>query len=343
MTRLQWFNRISLAATVLTLIVVVLGAFVRLSDAGLGCPDWPGCYGQTTVPQTEEEIEFALEQWDDTPLARDDEAWLAKAWKEMAHRYVAGALGLMILGLAGMALWNRRDPRQPVRLPLLLLALVIFQSVLGMWTVTLLLKPAIVLAHLLGGLATLSLLWLQYLRTRDAGPPRMPRVGRGLKGLAVAAFTVLVLQIALGGWVSTNYAALACPDFPTCQGEWWPEMDLREGFTLWRELGKDYEYGILENEARTAIHHVHRLGAIVALAVIGALSWALWRLGGPVGRGLGAATGITLIAQLLIGVFTVMLQLPLWLATLHNAGAALLSLVMVTVLWSLYRGRFDEP
>ncbi len=346
MTRIQLFNRISLAATLLTLVVVVLGAFVRLSDAGLGCPDWPGCYGQTTVPQTEEEIEFALEQWDDTPLAREDEAWLAKAWKEMAHRYVAGALGLMILGLAGMAWWNRRDPRQPVKLPMFLLALVIFQSLLGMWTVTLLLKPAIVLAHLIGGLATLSLLWLQYLRTRDSGPPALgPAVvgqwGRRLRGLAVAAFTVVVLQIALGGWVSTNYAALACPDFPTCQDEWWPEMDFREGFTLWRELGKDYEYGILENAARTAIHQTHRIGAIVTLVVAGALVLALWRVGGLMPRRLAIATGGVLLAQLLIGIGTVIFQLPLWLATLHNAGAALLSLVMVTVLWSLYRGRPD--
>ena len=342
MTRLQIFNRLSLAATVLTFIVVVLGAFVRLNDAGLGCPDWPGCYGQLTVPQTEGEIEFALEQWDDTPLAREDENWLAKAWKEMAHRYVAGLLGLIILGLAGMAWWNRRDPHQPVKLPLLLLGLVIFQSILGMWTVTLLLKPAIVLAHLFGGLATLVLLWLLYLRTRDNGPPVVGAISKGLRGTAVAAFTVLVLQIGLGGWVSTNYAALACPDFPTCQGEWWPEMDFREGFTLWRELGKDYEYGVLENAARTAIHHSHRIGAVVALGVLGALAFMLWRGASPTLRWLGYATGITLAAQMLIGVFTVVLELPLWLATLHNAGAAALAMVMVTVLWCVYRGRERE-
>ncbi|MEA5445709.1 COX15/CtaA family protein [Gammaproteobacteria bacterium AB-CW1] len=344
MTRLQIFNRGSLAATILTLVVVVLGAFVRLNDAGLGCPDWPGCYGVMTVPQTEQQLDFALEQWDDTPLARGDEQWLAKAWKEMAHRYVAGLLGLMILGLAILAWFNRTDKRQPVKLPWLLVGLVIFQSLLGMWTVTLLVKPAIVLAHLFGGLATLSLLWLQYLRTRDQGAPdeaaSLPsRPRRRLRRAGIAATVVLILQIGLGGWVSTNYAALACPDFPTCHGEYWPEMDFRDGFTLWRELGKNYEYGVLDNEARTAIHYTHRLGAIIALAVIAAFAWKLWQVGGLVLRRMAIAVSGLLLIQLAIGVFVVVLSLPLWLATAHNAGAALLMLAMVTALWALYGRR----
>jgi len=348
MTRLQLFNRISLGATVLTLVVVILGAFVRLSDAGLGCPDWPGCYGVLTVPQTEAQIGYALEGWDDTPLARGDEAWLAKAWKEMAHRYVAGLLGIMILGLAIMASLNRKDPKQPLLLPWLLVGLVIFQSALGMWTVTLLVKPAIVLAHLIGGLATLSLLWLQYLRTRDSGKPRevveLPaKRFRRLRQLGMAAFFVLLAQIALGGWVSTNYAALACPDFPTCHGEYWPEMDFQDGFTLWRELGKNYEYGVLDNAARTAIHYSHRLFAIVALGVIGLFSWLLWRWGRGELRIQAAALGGLLLAQLAIGVFVVIYSLPLWLATAHNAGAALLSLAMVTAVWSLYGKRPEQP
>lgn len=341
MTRLQLFNRGSLAATILTLVVVVLGAFVRLNDAGLGCPDWPGCYGAMTVPQSEEQIGHALEGWDDTPLARGDERWLAKAWKEMAHRYVAGLLGLMILGLAILALFNRRDIRQPIKLPWLLVGLVIFQSLLGMWTVTLLVKPAIVLAHLFGGLATLSLLWLQYLRTRDAGVPAeaaalAPATRTGLRRLGIAAILVLIAQIGLGGWVSTNYAALACPDFPSCHGEYWPDMDFKDGFTLWRELGKNYEYGVLENEARIAIHYTHRLGALVALAVIGAFGLLLWRSGGLVLRRLAVAVSALLTLQLAIGVFVVVLGLPLALATAHNAGAALLLLAMVTTLWALY-------
>jgi len=341
MTRLQIFNRGSLAATILTLVVVVLGAFVRLNDAGLGCPDWPGCYGVMTVPQTEEQIGYALEGWDDTPLARGDERWLAKAWKEMAHRYVAGLLGLMILGLAILALFNRRDPQQPIKLPWFLVGLVIFQSLLGMWTVTLLVKPAIVLAHLFGGLATLALLWLQYLRTRDAGVPdeaaRLAPESRScLKKAGVAATVVLIIQIGLGGWVSTNYAALACPDFPTCHGQYWPEMDFKDGFTLWRELGKNYEYGVLDNEARTAIHHTHRLGALVALAVIGGFGLLLWRSGGLVLRRMALAVTGLLTVQLAIGVFVVVLGLPLTLATAHNAGAAFLLLAMVTALWALY-------
>ncbi len=344
MTRLQIFNRGSLAATILTLVVVVLGAFVRLNDAGLGCPDWPGCYGVLTVPQTEYQIQSALEGWDDTPLARGDERWLAKAWKEMAHRYVAGLLGLMILGLAILATVNRREKRQPVKLPWLLVGLVIFQSLLGMWTVTLLVKPAIVLAHLFGGLATLSVLWLQYLRTRDDGVPAdtaslPPKTRSGLQKTGLAVLFVLVAQIGLGGWVSTNYAALACPDFPTCHGQYWPDMDFGDGFTLWRELGKNYEYGVLDNQARTAIHYTHRLGAIVALAVIGAFAWMLWTQGSLVLRRASAAVGGLLALQLAIGIFVVVLGLPLWLATAHNAGAALLLLAMVTALWLLYGRR----
>ncbi|MCP1727945.1 cytochrome c oxidase assembly protein subunit 15 [Natronospira proteinivora] len=344
MTRLQLFNRLSLFGTVLTLIVVILGAFVRLSDAGLGCPDWPGCYGVLTVPQSEEQIGYALEGWDDTPLARGDEAWVAKAWKEMVHRYVAGLLGLLILGLAVMAWINRRDPDQPVKLPWLLLALVIFQSALGMWTVTLLVKPAIVLAHLLGGLATLSLIWLQYLRTRDKGKPKEvadipPTRFKRLRQLGMVAFVVLIAQIALGGWVSTNYAALACPDFPTCHGQYWPDMDFEDGFTLWRELGKNYEYGVLDNQARTAIHYTHRLGAIAALLAIGAFVAFLWAWGQRIMRRMAYVVAGLLTVQLLIGVTVVIFSLPLWLATAHNAGAALLTLAMVTALWTLYGRR----
>lgn len=338
MNRLQAFNRLSLAATVLTFIVVVLGAFVRLSDAGLGCPDWPGCYGQLTVPQSESQVGSAIETWDDTPLARGDEAWSSKAWKEMVHRYVAGLLGLVILALAVIAVANRREPRQPVALPIFLVALVIFQALLGMWTVTLLVKPAIVLAHLLGGLSTLALIWLQYLRSRPAVPPGEPAPATGLRRLGVAALLVLLLQITLGGWVSTNYAALACPDFPSCHNSYWPEMDFADGFTLWRGLGRNYEFGVLENDARTAIHYTHRLGAVVALLVVGAFALRLRRWGQR-GRGLALAVGGLLAVQLAIGSLAVVFGLPLWLATAHNAGAALLLLAMVTALWKLYGKR----
>lgn len=338
MNRLQAFNRLSLVVTVLTFIVVVLGAFVRLSDAGLGCPDWPGCYGELTVPADEQSIESARESWNDTPLARGDEAWTEKAWKEMVHRYVAGFLGLIVLALAVMAIRNRRDPEQPVVLPLFLVGLIVFQALLGMWTVTLLVKPAIVLAHLLGGLSTLALLWLQYLKTRPRPSVRSFKVAPGLRRLGVAAGLVLLLQIALGGWVSTNYAALACPDFPACHGSYWPEMDFADGFTLWRGLGQNYEFGVLENDARTAIHYSHRFTAILVLLVVGAFSFGLFRAGGD-GRPLGAVLGSLLLTQLTLGTLVVIYGLPLWLATAHNAGAALLLLAMVSALWSLYRKR----
>jgi cytochrome c oxidase assembly protein subunit 15 len=238
-----------------------------------------------------------------------------------------------------MAGRTRRYPRQRLRLPLFLVGLIVFQALLGMWTVTLLLKPAIVLLHLFGGLATLALLWLLYLRTRpQEAATGMPRAGPGLRRFSIIALAVLVLQIGLGGWVSTNYAALACPDFPTCQGQWWPETDFVEGFTLWRELGVDYEHGVLEGPARTAIHLGHRIGAMLALLVLGALAFLLWLRGPGVPRLMGGALAGLLALQLAIGVFTVLLHLPLWLATLHNAGAALLLLAVVTACHSLYRG-----
>jgi cytochrome c oxidase assembly protein subunit 15 len=305
----------------LALCVVVLGAWVRLSAAGLGCPDWPGCYGHLTVDQAAQNVDAVNEAFPLRPFEYH------KAIKEMMHRYFASSLGLLILVLAGLAIANRRDPNQPVALPIALVALVIFQGLLGMWTVTLLLKPLIVVLHLLGGLSTLALLgWLAIDPERRA----RPRDEAGLRRLALAGLAMLTLQIALGGWTSSNYAALACPDFPTCQNVAWPHMDVKDAFVLWRGLGIDYEGGVLNHPARVAIHFFHRLGALVTALILGFLSFLAWRKGRNTSvRIAGALIGIVLIAQLVLGPLMVVRALPLILATAHNGVAALLLLSVV--------------
>lgn len=317
----------------LALCVIVLGAFVRLSDAGLGCPDWPGCYGRMLVTEALADPGSAESAYPERPLEA------GKAVKEMVHRYLAGLLGLAILALAILAWRHRRDPQTRLGLPLALVGLVVFQSILGMLTVTWMLKPLIVVAHLLGGLLTLALLWWLVLR-QTAWPRRLrlPQAGGGLKAFAVIALGVLVLQIALGGWTSANYAALACPDFPTCQGEWWPEMDAREGFTLWRGIGLDYEHGILENEARVAAHMGHRLGALVAVGVLAALALRLLlSRGAPALRATGGVLALLVGVQVLLGIANIKLQLPISVAVAHNGVAALLVITLVTLNYVLWR------
>lgn len=324
-TRLVLFRRLALVGVLLALTVVVLGAWVRLSAAGLGCPDWPGCYGHLSVEDAARNLHSISQAFPERPFEYH------KAIKEMVHRYFASGLGLVILMLAGLALRNREDPRQPVALPLALVALVIFQGLLGMWTVTLLLKPLIVVLHLLGGLATLSLLaWLAMTPTaRDLNGP----LGTGddrLRKLATVGLIVLVAQIALGGWTSSNYAALACPDFPTCQKSFWPHMDIKDAFVLWRGLGIDYEGGVLDHPARVAIHFVHRIGAVVAAVMLGWVGWlALSRGSTRAVRFAGAAIAGVLLIQLILGPLMVVSGLPLVLATAHNAIAALLLLAVV--------------
>ena len=332
------FHRLAWAALGLTLIVVLLGTYVRLSDAGLGCPDWPGCYGRLLgVPSQTHQITTANEAFPDRPVEVD------KAWKEMIHRYLAGVLGLLILGLAALAWRDRRQSGQPVVLPLAILGLVIFQSILGMWTVTWQLKPVVVMAHLLGGLATLSLLAWLVLRQGQYGIARSSTIFNGirtLRGYALLGLALLVVQIALGGWTSANYAALACPDFPTCQTYWWPPTDFREAFTLWRGLGDNYEFGVLDNDARVTIHLVHRLGAVVVALFLGWLSWRLIaKTGDRALRAAGVAIAVLLTVQLGLGIANVVLQLPLPVAVAHNGGAALLLLALVTLNHLLLRPR----
>jgi heme a synthase len=312
-TRLQWFRRIALAGAALAATVVVLGAWVRLTDAGLGCPDWPGCYGHI-YPQADHNF--------------------SKALHEMIHRYFASSLGIIIVILAVWSVWNRKYRAQPVAVVMALFILVCLQGALGALTVTLLLKPLIVTAHLLGGLTTLALLWWLSLTPERRDP--LPQEA-GLRKFALGAAAVLIVQISLGGWTSTNYAAVACPDLPTCQQSWWPHMDFKDAFVLWRGLDIDYTGGVLANPARIAIHVTHRIGALLTGSVfiaVGALCAARAR-----SRRLRIVGGLAVGAVLLqigIGLAMVHFAMPLPLATLHNAGAALLVVCTVTMLRLLW-------
>lgn len=332
----SWYIRFIHLATVLALIVVVLGAWVRLTDAGLGCPDWPGCYGSLIVPDPETEAAASNAAFPDRPLDA------AKAWNEMIHRYAATTLGLAILLAALLAWLNREEAGQPVRLPVILLGVVIFQGLLGMWTVTLLLKPLIVMGHLLGGLTTLGMcFWLLLEHYRR--PHAIENQQRWIVWPALIALIVLVGQIALGGWTSSNYAALACPDLPTCNGQWWPDdANFSEGFVMWRGLGVDYEFGILDAPSRVAIHYTHRLGAMVTFLLLGfvALKFARQKTTPPVVRA-GQLAVLALIAQVAVGIGVVWYGLPLALATAHNGVAALLLLATINLnhATSLYSSR----
>lgn len=314
------YRRLVLLALVMTALVVVLGAYVRLSDAGLGCPDWPGCYGKMTPHHAAEDIARAQASAPQGPVS------LPKAWKEMVHRYVAGSLGIVILCIAAVAWCRRADPAVSLPGALLLVGVVIFQGLLGKWTVTLLLKPAIVTGHLIGGLTTLALLGWLALRAYSVRRLELPA------GLVRALRIGLVLvagQIILGGWTSTNYAALACVDFPTCHGSWWPGADYAKAFHVVRELGMTAEGELLGNDALTAIHWTHRLGAVVVGAYL------LLLVAGLLRRRATAAWAWLLLAalglQLGLGVANVLLALPLPLAVAHNAGAAALLLTLVAL------------
>ncbi len=317
------YQRLILAALILTLGVVVLGAYVRLSDAGLGCPDWPGCYGKLTPHHASEMINQAQVEQPGGPVTP------AKAWKEMVHRYFAGALGLLVLAIAVLAWRLRRDSRGGPGLPMALLALIVFQALLGMWTVTLLLKPMVVTAHLLGGMATLSLLLWLWLRERDQFGHAYYARADHLHRIALLGLGLVILQIALGGWVSTNYAALACTDYPRCQGVWVPEMDFEHSFTLHRELGETADGDFLPLEALTAIHWVHRMMALIVFATLVRLVTRLFRTPGY--KGMGVLIGMLLLIQFSLGISNVLFSLPIAVAVAHNAGAALLlgSLVLL--------------
>ena len=368
-------HRLAWLACTLAFCVIVFGAFVRLSNAGLSCPDWPTCYGRAAWPTAPADVaNHAATQI--RPLDA------SKAWREQVHRMLAGTLGVLVLALAllaarqrahgivrvavaavavalsiplymrgmhgaavlfalagelillGNALqWARQggawSPQPLPSIASLTLAVIVFQALLGMWTVTWLLKPIVVMGHLLGGMATFGLLaWLAW-RATDR-PVRVPD-STLLRRLLFVGLALLVVQIALGGWTSSNYAALSCgTDFPKCVGQWWPPHDFREGFVVWRGIGVDYEGGVLDGAARIAIHMTHRMMAGVVFLYIGWLAIRLMRSPGL--RGFGGLLAVLLLAQVSLGIANVHFALPLKVAVLHNAGAALLLFVLVTLL-----------
>ena len=316
---------VSRFACVLALIVITVGAYTRLSHAGLGCPDWPGCYGQLLVPEAEDQVRAANAAYPDRPLEAD------KAWIEMAHRYVAGTLGLVILFICFYA-WIKRRDSATRWLSTGLVGLVLFQALLGMWTVTLLLKPLVVMSHLLGGMTILSLLYWLSLRQRGQFQAAAMVSAPTIRPWAILGLVILGLQISLGGWTSTNYAALACPDFPSCHGVAWPEMNFKEGFVLWRGLGIDYEGGVLDGPARTAIHMTHRIGAVITLMVLLAVAVRAMTLRSGLVKYTGMAILFVLLLQVSLGIANVVMHLPLYIAVAHNGVAALLLLTLVTLL-----------
>jgi cytochrome c oxidase assembly protein subunit 15 len=282
-------------------------------------------------PDNAIEKQQAEKLFPDAPVNTD------KTWPEMVHRYFAGALGLMILAIVFVAIKaRRRIAAAPFKLPLLLLCLVIAQAAFGMWTVTLKLLPQVVTAHLLGGFATLSFLFLlclrlSHLRRLDVEPDQA-RSHKDPMGLATVVLVVVLVQVALGGWTSSNYAALACADLPTCQGEWWPEMDFEEGFNTRHEIGPNYEGGVLDMSARTAIHMSHRIGAALVL-LLGLM--LIWRLRQADKRQLSRLLTATLFLQIALGLSNVWFALPLAIAVSHNLGAALLLLSLIKINYDL--------
>jgi cytochrome c oxidase assembly protein subunit 15 len=375
------FHRLAWLAVALTLCVVVFGAFVRLSDAGLSCPDWPTCYGRAAWPKAAQDVSSHA-----ATAIRPFETH--KAWREQVHRHLAASLGVLVLILALLAARRRRygiaqiitasalvaaaiplymrgehgaasalavvgetillfaalnwsrgsmasAPAQALApIGALTLSVIIFQALLGMWTVTWLLKPIVVMGHLLGGLTTFSLLiWMAW-RATDR-PITLADAGV-LRRWAFVGLILLALQIALGGWVSANYAALSCGlDFPKCVGRWWPPTDFREGFVLWRGVGVDYEGGVLDGASRIAIQMSHRIVAVLLALYLLALAWRLFRTPGM--RNWALTLVILTVTQVTLGILNVKLGLPLHVAVAHNAGAALLLFTLVSLLARLRR------
>lgn len=324
------YKHLAWLAVGLGLCVVVLGAFVRLSDAGLGCPDWPGCYGHLTWPTQAEEIAVANQKFPERAVE------VHKAWKEVVHRILAGTLGLMVLALFIWA-FRQRLIRSP-KLPFMIGLVITFQAALGMWTVTLKLHPSIVMSHLLGGLLTLSLLvWLACRETPEIKAYRY--AGHVTSQMVVLALFLVALQIALGGWTSANYAALACTGFPQCNGQWWPNMDFIQGFNLLREFGPNYEFGVKDGPARVAIQMTHRMGFVVVTLY---LSWLIYRL--TKNRELlpmAVVIGGLLALQIALGIINVTMNLPLTVAVMHNGVAALLLMSLVYLLYKTRQASYN--
>lgn len=309
----------------LTFDLIVFGAFTRLSDSGLGCPDWPGCYGAASPLGAQTQIAAAQTAMPSGPVT-----W-SKAWIEMIHRYLAMTVGVLILVMAVVSWVERKRLPHASWWPWATLVWVIVQGLFGKYTVTLKLYPAIVTLHLLGGLALLAMLVVQHQAYRDQALV----LGTGLRRALAWVLALVFVQVALGGWVSTNYAVLACSGFPTCNGQWWPPMDFGHGFTLLRDLGHTGGGDLLSFESLVAIHYVHRLFALLVVAAVSALAWRLWRLGTATRRP-AVLLSVLLLAQLLSGLSNIVLGWPLAAALGHTAGAAALVGLLT---WLLVRAR----
>ena len=321
-------KNILIFAITLAFCVISLGAYVRLSDAGLGCPDWPGCYGKLLgVPDNHAEVNEAQAAFPHAPVES------AKAWKEMIHRYLAGILGLVIAALAALALWPRRQAM--VAPQIFLVGLVLVQAALGMLTVTWLLKPVIVTMHLLGGMLILAT--LVGIRAQES-QALISHASPGLKKAAWCVTAIILTQIALGGWTSANYAAMACSDYPLCQGQLMPaDLDWSHAFVFNRELGQTSDGQMLSSQTLTAIHWTHRTFALIVLAACVAFALRLKR--DDDSRTLGQLMLAAVVAQVALGISNVWLQWPLGLAVLHNTGAAILLAVSVYTAVQLQRAR----
>lgn len=312
-------------------IVIVLGAYTRLTDAGLGCPDWPGCYGFLGIPKSEQAVATAQARFPEAPYEYH------KAWAEMVHRYAAGTLGLLVLAIAIVAYRARHNmPKQPLKLPFFLLAMIIFQAALGMWTVTLNLQPVIVMGHLLGGFTTLSLLYLLHLRLQRQQLMGTDEGMRKLRGLAKFALLVVVCQIALGGWVAANYAALACTELPVCEGDWANTLDFGGAFSV--PAADTYQYGAHDYDDRMTMHVAHRIGALITILVVGWLLLKGWLTARSrlLKRSLNFVA-LMLVIQVALGLSNVIFMLPLSVAVAHNIVGALLLLSMVGLNYNIAR------
>lgn len=324
-----WLRRLTLAAIALVTVVIILGAWTRLTDAGLGCPDWPGCYGHMDLRKAHAYVDQTNELQPGT--YRDAFTTIP----EMVHRYFAASLGLLILIITTLTWVNRKQPDQPTGLSTGLLVLVIFQGLLGKWTVTMGLQPTIVMLHLLGGFSTMILLcwlaarlyqWPRFLNDCDV---------RCLKPLATAALLVTVLQTALGGWTTANYAAIVCTELPICEQGWQQRINFSEAFTFFghEHDGDDYEFGVLDNDARTTIHVMHRFGALLTLLIVGALAVTIVRRARTaLFRNFGLAIGAMLLLQFSLGVSNIIFRVPLTVAVAHNFGAVVLLVLLVLFL-----------
>ena len=323
---MKQITTLSFIGICMAFVVIALGAWTRLVDAGLGCPDWPGCYGFIVFPTNEAEIALAESRY---PMFPYD---INKAIPEVVHRYFAAALGLIAIFLVYFSFKNTKD-RSIRAWSIFLLFFICCQGLFGYLTVSLKLLPIIVTTHLFGGFATLTLFYFLYLKSRNFEIFNQINIPN-LKGIAGAAFVILLLQIFLGVWTSTNYASLACADFPTCQGSYLPEMDFKSGFNLNQEVGPNYLYGLLDNPARVAIHYSHRVTAILVTILFLILMSRLWFSNAAP---LASTLGILLLTQITLGIINVVYVLPLYVAIAHNLVAACLLLALFTIIYLAWK------